>query len=85
MSSEDKKEKSEDTSVAKCRAWYNANEYGKSFCCQMTTIDGEYTNTLVIDANSTETAESFEIKGTNALGMSTTETYKFTALTFKGA
>ena len=37
--------------VAACRAWYDAMEWGKAFCCQMSGADKAWI-TMVIDAGS---------------------------------
>ena len=76
-------EKDEETSVAKCRAWYDANNYDKSFCCQMESIGGEW-DANVVDATSTVMAAAFT-KEMTVLGLTTSVKYKFSALTFKGA
>ena len=28
----------EDTSIARCKGWYDANDYGKPYCCQMIIV-----------------------------------------------
>ena len=68
-------EKDVDTSVAKCRAWYDANNYGKPFCCQMQIAAGEW-DANVVDSTSTVVAEPFE-RETSALGVSVVTKYSF--------
>jgi hypothetical protein len=70
----------EDDAVAACRDWYDWKKYDKPFCCQMilaTDKDGnKFGMSNVVDAKSTEKAESVEWEERNV---------EFGALTFKSA
>ena len=48
-----------DESVAACRDWYDAMEWGKAFCCQMFGSDDTW-RTFVVDATSVTAQDGME-------------------------
>ena len=55
-----------DSHVAACRAWYDANNWGKAFCCQGGEPDGEFglpeEGTGVFNSGETISADTLELK-----------------------
>ena len=76
----------EASAVALCRAWYDANAYGKPFCCQMMYMDmssadlGKSIDASVVNAESITAADPFE----SEIGDIKIK-FEFGALTFQGA
>ena len=77
----------EASAVAVCRAWYDANAYGKPFCCQITSVDmtsadeGKDFDAAVVNAKKTMNAEPFDMEVADGVSFK----FEFGALTFKGA
>ena len=85
VDSEKKSIEDSDTGVASCRAWYDANDYGKPYCCQMVTKNDTWRKPYIVDATSTDEAKAFDHEYTTNGVIPSTDSYKMEALTFDGA
>ena len=49
--------------VQSCRAWYDAKNWDKAFCCQTTGFEGSTTFPMVVNSKKTSSADDVEIDG----------------------
>ena len=53
-----------DSAVAACRAWYDAKNWAKPFCCQSFSYGGEAEDYYVVNASKASSADDIDYEGT---------------------